>query len=62
MNDKVIKFTIKINSETGEVVALRKELDKCKEDKKKFEEANKFLNEQIKEYNEKFAKGEKNEN
>jgi len=27
MSDKVIKFTIKINSETGEVVALRKEFD-----------------------------------
>ena len=45
-----------------EFAKLIKELDRCREDKKKLEEANKFLNEQIKAYNEKFAKGEKNEN
>ena len=44
-----------------EFTKLIRELDKCREDKKKLEEANKYLNEQIKAYNEKFAKGEKNE-
>jgi len=44
-----------------EFTKLIKELDRCREDKKKLEEANKFLNEQIKTYNEKFAEKEKNE-
>jgi len=44
-----------------EFTKLRKELDKCREDKKKLQIANHYLNEQIKLYNEKFTnKGEKN--
>jgi len=35
---------------------LIKELQQCKKEKAELEKANKFLNEQIKEYNEKFAK------
>ena len=33
-------------------------LEQCKKDKEKLEVANRFLNEQIKEYNKKFAKNE----
>ena len=35
---------------------LIKELDECRKEKEKLKKANEFLNEQIKEYNEKFAK------
>ena len=45
-----------IEIHADEFTKLVKELDKCREDKKKLEEANKFLNEQIKNYNKKFAK------
>ena len=45
-----------------EFIKLIRELDRCREDKKRLEEANKFLNEQIKMYNEKFTEKEKNEN
>ena len=33
-------------------------LEQCKKDKEKLQKANEFLNEQIKEYNKKFAKNE----
>jgi cell division protein FtsB len=35
---------------------LTEELQQCRKDKAELEKANKFLNEQIKEYNDKFAK------
>ena len=45
----------------NEFEELTKELEKCRKDKEKLEKANKYLNAQIREYNEKFAKDE-NEN
>ena len=45
-----------------EFAKLVNELDKCREDKEKLQKAVHYLNEQIKAYNEKFTKGEKNEN
>ena len=50
-----------IEISADEFEELTKELEQCREDKKKLEKANKYLNEQIKAYNEKFAK-DKNEN
>ena len=41
---------------------LTEELKKCRKDKAELEKANKFLNEQIKEYNEKFAKESNDKN
>ena len=41
---------------------LIKELDECKKDKEKLQKAVNYLNNEIKKYNEKFAKGEKSEN
>ena len=38
---------------------LTQELEQCRKDKKKLEEANKYLNAQIREYNEKFTKDKK---
>ena len=40
----------------NEFEEMVKELKKCKEERDKLKKANEFLNEQIKEYNEKFAK------
>lgn len=48
---------IELNSE--DFVKLVKEYDKCKEEREELKKAVKFLNEQIEEYNRKFAKKDK---
>lgn len=47
---KVIELSVE------EFEELTNELKKCREDKEKLQKANEFLNEQIKAYNDRFAK------
>jgi len=50
-----------IEISANEFKEMVEELKKCKEERNKLKKANDFLNEQIKEYNDKFVK-DKNEN
>jgi hypothetical protein len=54
MKQKIVEIPLE------EFKELTKALQECRKEKAELEKANKFLNEQVKEYNEIFAKEEEN--